>query len=121
MVLPVFSHILTPFSDTDPTLLPYFSPFLQRSGIGMRRSLAPQLKRIKARQSVSLRSNNTVKEGGVIFGFTVSAIFKVGFLVSAPKNFGFSVLVSVAVGGFSERGLVSLPVKERPNFCIKTR
>ena len=41
-------------------------------------------------------------EGGVgIFGFTVSAIFKVGFSVFAPKNFGFSVLVSVAVCGFS--------------------
>ena len=41
-------------------------------------------------------------EGGVgIFGFAVLAIFEIGFSVFAPKNFGFSVLVYVAVCGFS--------------------
>ena len=40
-------------------------------------------------------------EGDIgIFGFAVLAIFWIGFSVFVPKDFGFSVLVFIAVGGF---------------------
>ena len=42
------------------------------------------------------------EEGGIgILGFAVLAIFKIGYSVFVPKNFGFSVLVFVAVYAFS--------------------
>ena len=41
------------------------------------------------------------KEGGIgIFGFAVLAIFWIGFSVFVAKDFGFSVLVVIAVCGF---------------------
>ena len=43
----------------------------------------------------------TKKEGDIgIFGFAVLAIFLIGFSVFVPKDFGFSVLVFIAVCGF---------------------
>ena len=42
-----------------------------------------------------------IKEGGIgIFGFAVLAIFQTGFSVFVAKDFGFSVLVVIAVCGF---------------------
>ena len=38
------------------------------------------------------------KEGAL--GFSVSAIFEIGFSVFVPKHFGFSVLVTIAVCSF---------------------
>ena len=35
-----------------------------------------------------------------IFGFAVLAIFQIGFSVFVPKDFGFSVLLFIAVCGF---------------------
>ena len=63
-------------------------------------------------QSYSLKSSigsfviylydQSVQEGGVwIFGFADLANFWFGFSVSALKNCGFSVLVFLAVCGFS--------------------
>ena len=42
-----------------------------------------------------------LSEGGIgIFGFAVLAIFYIGFSVFVAKDFGFSVLVVIAVCGF---------------------
>ena len=42
-----------------------------------------------------------LEEGGIgIFGFAVLAIFYIGFSVFVAKDFGFSVLVVIAVCGF---------------------
>jgi len=39
--------------------------------------------------------------GGIgIFGFAVLAIFSIGVSVFGPKDFGFSVLVFIAICGF---------------------
>ena len=42
-----------------------------------------------------------LKEGNIkIFGFAILAIFQIGFSVFVPKDFGFWVLVFIAVCGF---------------------